>query len=460
MLILPISKELEKKIQEIIDNRGKEYFYFRAHMYSSKNPEMHIELDRVARKINEQCFNKRLTADYFLDDDPGLFTDDINMEVIVTPREYMLMIANRQDLFVNIQLVYVDPETHEEITNKPPLIFQYRCSPEDNEDITKKYNISMIEPDEDQPVYEGHEGATFSIWLTLIHDQVYRVRHSKVNTIFSGNKRPLTVTKVLRYLTQVFGINNIHMIDADNDYNYKHIIIPTPMGINSVFDYIQEEYGVYNKGFCYFFTNDTLYIYPPYETQPEEVDSTVHIYNALEGTYIGLQGYHMYQGKDIHIVSNSPVDTKNITDMGLENTGNAITHIRADRMIDKFSDTSESKSYIHDDNLSNVELNKQSTLREDALNTSYKKPAINTYKYTSELAKNDATFVVTRWDKCKPNSIYPGQRVKYHYDEKGKYSTKLGKVEYVKYEYIPEERKAEEVYMSCSAVLMLRLETD
>jgi len=463
MTIVKISKQLENMVQGIVDHIAETedgyYFKYKAVIKSYKNKELNIDLDEVVREQLEQAFANNLTDDYDKLEDRGHFTDYITLEVLLTPLEYFELVKNHQDLYINIEMNYFHANIKENINDRKPIVRNYRCLILDPEDLTKKYPIELLRPDEGDPIQEGHRSARLEVSLQLIDDKIYQIRHSKLNTILSGRDSTLTIEKTLHTIAMMFGISNVHIVTPDNTNGYKHIILSPPMGIDTIFEYIHDKYGVYHNGFNYYYTDDVLYIYPPYDTDQENINENINIYNIPEGHYSGLEAYHMIKGKNIHILSNSEVISKDLTEVGLENFGNGITHIRADRIIDKYIVVEENGSYIKEDNLINLEMTTNKSMGDQVLNTQYREPCVNTYKHASDIVKSNANLLLVKWFKAIPKSLYPGQKVYYHYDDEGKYSVKSGILEYVRYDIVPEDR-VDDYYFSATAIMIIRLQTE
>lgn len=457
MTVLRQNELLEEAMLPILESGNSEYFILNVSLYSKNDPEFVLELDQVIKMYKKQTFNNDLSNEYHLTSGEGNYADQIWLDARINPSEYIATYDHKQDLYIKIQREYVDIDTNEMVLDKPPVDLEYICHLEGNADLYKKYSKAALIGEEDGVADESHLANRVDITLSLFPEKLYNLRHKKMNAICDGTMKPLTITKLIRYICQLFGIPNIHMVPVDNEYEYTHLIIPI-LGFDTIFNYIQEEYGVYSQGLSYYYTNDTLYIYPPYDIKPEILDTTINVYNAVPGSYLGLRGYHTYIEKDLHILSTSDSDTRTSVDIGFENDGNSISHLRADRLIDKFSITTEEKPLITKDNTTTVEHVHSGVLNKKSNHISYKKPAVNTYKYSSDIAKNVASYVTTQWVNCLPDSIYPGQRVKYHYDNDGVYTTKLGKIDYIDWEIVPEDRISEKAYYTCVATMILRLE--
>ena len=458
-MLLPISQDLQDLVKDILLAKNEEYFTVVRRIYSKTNPDIEFVPEQVVSIDIIQAYNNDLSETYADQITGGKYTDDITMVVRIHPKDYMLLVNNPSELFVDIELTYVDIENTEPL-DKDPIIWNYRVLIKNAEDLAKRFNINNINPDTDEVVLEdGHVGARLDLELQLIEDTIYKVRHTKLNSILYGAKKPIKIQQFIRYLMHMFGITKEHFIEPDNDKEYTHVIIPPMLGIDSAFNYVQDQYGVYNKGFNYYYTNGIMYIYPPYETDPDIIDSTINIYNVPDFHYPGLKGYHKYKEKDLHVVSVTPVDTKNIVEAGIENEGNVISHLRADRIMDRFIDSSDSGHKVKNDNTTDVILDTKLVLEDKMANMTYQPPTINTYQYSETISKYAATMVTTQWLRSIPFSIYPGQRCIFHYDEDGEYQYKKGKVEYARYTLVPETQYNELVY-SCTTTMILRLEPD
>lgn len=440
-MINRLSAALQEKVDTIIDNAGKQLFSMGLQLISSNSNNVNLEVEIIDEMQIDQLFTNN-------------FTDSIEVTIKLPPADYMNLVNNNKDLIAALTFTYIDPDTYDELYDKAPLCYRFKCVLKNPVDLTKKYHLSEILPDEEGSMeYEGHHSMRIETILQLIDDNIYVVRKAQVNFML-GNT---TVDNVITYAANMFNITKMYMEDIDNTVVREHYIVSPPKDFSTLFDYIQETYGVYNKGLEYYYTNGTLFVYPPYEVNPDR-PTTINIYNVPYGRYGGLKGYHVYEGKDIHIVSNSEVETKNLNEIGIENDGNSTMYARADTMIDDFREVTNSNgTQIKENNIISSDLLSSKSMVSDTIVPKYNAPTTNIYAQTSALFKNDATLIMLGWVHAIPFSIEPGQKVLYHFDDDGQYNYKTGRCEKVVYSIDKVDRGKEQLY-TCSATMLIRIE--
>ena len=437
-MLIQISKQLKSKVDEILENQNSQIFKLSCKIYSSSNSEVDI----TPMFVNSMKITQAFTVNYM---------DDIELTFDISPAEYITLVNNHQDLRVALKIVYVDPITYENVYIQKPKVYQFKAIIKNTEDLAIKFHMHQLKAKDGDTEYEYQHATRLPIVLQLLDDIAYDLRHKHFHGIFSNT----TLKSNIAYIASTFGIEQISLVEPDNTHTYNHINIPPSKDFSCIFDYLQNIYGVYFKGLEYYFTNSTLYIYPPYETDPKS-DSTIHIYNVAEGQYAGLPGYHYTDNQDMHILSNSKVQTKNLVELGIEDHGNSQLLIRNDTILDNYRSVNKNKISINDNNTISCDINTSKSVLKDTLVSKYNSPR-NPYLYTSKMAKYNAKIILLGWVRSTFMDIKPGHRVIYHFDDDGKYKTKIGICEYAEYSIDKIARFNEFVYAS-NAALVLRVE--
>lgn len=440
-MLSQLSDALQNRVDKIITDAESQNFRIECTIKHTDNPDISIELPFISNLEIDQGFSV-------------IYTDNITLDTQLSIKDFMTLINNHQNLIAILKFIYVDIETTEDILERLPETYIFRCIIKNTTDLTKEYSLGEIQQPTEYDSDKDYDSIMYDVFFQLIDDTSYNIRHKEVNFILHDS----TVKQCIRYIASVLGIPNVYIEEPDNQRVLPHIIITPPKSIMDIFDYIQYTYGVYNTGIEYYFRNNTLYVYKAYDTDPES-KTIKHIYNVQEGSYPGQSGYHYVDEDGTHILSNTKVKTKNLIELGVENTGNSVSFIRADTMIDKqVSITNDKGVTIDDDNVVTCELATTKGAASDVHVNKHSSSTNNIFVISSELAKNLATIVSLGWVHAVPFSFLPGQKIAYHFDDEDRvYVYKTGRCEYITYSIKPVAQKETWIF-ACTARLALRVD--
>lgn len=396
---------------------------------------------------------------------------EINCKLTVD--QYQLLFYNYKDLRCNVILYSMDINTgaiYGKTAPGEPILFieNAYCIFKDKVDLLKKNPRGSIIPTE-EGMNISHQGQLLdNISFQLIPEEDYLFRIEDCNAIFTKS----TVADAIWGIAKVAGcVDAIMLIDPDNKTVYNNLIIPPVLSIPDALEFLQEHYGVYNKGLGFFFQRKALYIYPKFETNPimpkdkteqndwkSEKDSAVlasrsisststvrgevtlntlgdggmvHIYIAGENNYTGMQCYHGFENQTIHIVSNDEATFQDLADTGLENTGYGYVIHHSDRDIDVGrtvleADDPESAKYgvwpinIHETPnnayLTQDQQNTQIGITSTKSNLQYMDTKSNPFTIQSALNSYRRSIAIFSWNAAIPFTFRPGYRICCHYD--------------------------------------------
>lgn len=363
------------------------------------------------------------------------YMDATQITIQLTPGEYQDIIDNSLDLECTITLTPVDVESGREILTIKPIKLTGAVVLKNQEDISKLINASNI-PTEDE-VTDTDSAArnqfTFEYTFHIIDKNSYALRHTQINTILTN----VTIEQVLHWVAQQLSIETIKIVPPDNTQVYDNFIIPVS-DISSVFSFIQERYGIYAKGLGYYYTGDTLYIYPQYDTDINNSTETgvLRLISAPEQSYLGMDHYHLYNDDDLWVVTNSNKSMMTLNSVGEENGGNVHVSANTDNQRDNSvvinSDGTITRSA---DTLSVVQMsNKKGSMNSKSQNLKYVGQRSNIYQSTSEMAANNGSLLACAWAQAVPKAIAPGKIISYQYDDTDmKFSAQRGRVLSVSY---------------------------
>lgn len=362
------------------------------------------------------------------------YMDAIQISFPVQYTDYAALIANMQDLECTITLSFVDNEKGRELYNFAPFIIKTRVILDDQPDIAKLQNPNFFNIDPKKPDTPEQALKTITYTVHLIEHSAYDLRHKQINCMTTG----VTVEDMLRFVCYQFDIEKVKIVPPENPQIYSNFVIPPVKGMTDVFSFIQDRYGVYSTGIGWYFTDDTMYIYPMYDTKLENntADGIVRIINVPKDAYAGMDHYHCFVDDDLWIVSNTNKDEKSLNTVGEENNGSCRMSLNSDNMTDGFSTMgTDGTVTVSNDKATVIQMaNKKGSMNSKSQNVKFDGTRSNIYVSTSEMAMYNGAVMKAGWINSIPRAILPGQTVRYCYDDNGNiFSSKKGRVLSVSY---------------------------
>lgn len=389
---------------------------------------------------------------------PMQYADINQLNVDLKPEEIVLLVSHTENLFCTIKYIPVSEGNNLPDYSKDIYEKTYRVLISDAKDLMKQYNVNQVMETKHRPKSDSLQGMTLPIWLELFTKELYDLRHKQYTTMLAN----CTIKDVIHHAANALEIKQIEMVEPTNTKIYKQLPLPPMMGIDSVFDYIQDRYGVYSKGFTYYYTEDNvLYIYPEYETNPpkKETDRIVHIYKIPDDSIPGCYGYHTIdENNDLHILCYSQIKTQNNSEQNVETQGNHTISLRTDTAIDLTHSINGKEGTFTSTNIISCGLPTEKSLSPGATNTKYTTSTNNAYKLASEIYKNNCISIQGVWEKAARRLIKPGNIVQYHYEDQEGYVTLYGIVDNLGYRTTVENRAEGSIFYSTICSFTLRLD--
>lgn len=378
--------------------------------YKDSGDDFSFEPYQVNKLVIEQNFNQA-------------YGDNISLVLTLTPIQLITILDNYRGLDCTILLR--PREIESEYIDHAVLVMDktYKVVIKDKE-LRKRLSKKAIIPDSKKDeTNEHHEQMFDNVEFQLITETDYLLRKKQFNFIARDN----TVKDVILFLAQSCDVKQVCITEPDNTTVYKNLVIPPQHTFASALEFLQDYYGIYNKGLSYYFTNDVLYVYPAYETKPTTPESA-HLYYAGENAVQGSKIFHAWSDDVCHIVISTTPVLKDLIDGGIENYGNAMTFQHADRIIDLESTIGEGqgsqnarmglgKIDLKEPNTSVFSFGKSdSGISDDAYSNRFKFDDSNQYKFKSEMYGFRRTLVATKWQNAIPFLFHPGYLIHWHYD--------------------------------------------
>lgn len=253
------------------------------------------------------------------------YADYIYMRVEVTPDHFQQLVNNHKNLKAELIFRYLDEYT-EEIGDEAVMKLKRKVLIRNYQNLNQNYTTEQLE----DAFRNGDD--LISIELELIEDELYHIRKKEIQFL----ARDVTMKDVILFVCKQLGFKKVHLVEPDNKRVYENFIMPPMQSMATVFDFLQytEGMGIYQRGCNYYYSNGIMYIYPQYDTEPEN-GFTTHIYNAGTYEFKGQQNYHRYDDKgNLHILTSEHTEIQNIVQAGVENRRTGSVLFRTEHVVD------------------------------------------------------------------------------------------------------------------------------
>lgn len=439
------SEQLDNAIFEVMNQKIPSTYTIDC---SLSNAETGYEFDVI-------WFNKLQIAQDFA----NTYTDFYAVSAEYRPKDLFDVLNNYQNLTCTLILTPVDVKTFKDIEDRNPLIFNGRVIIDNPQDILKKYNIrQLMAEDEKNTPTEAHVAIRLPLSFQMMKQETYDLRRKEITASFTNTG----MDQVISYITDQLGIKSTITKTADNPDKLKNLVIPPGHDLSSVFHYLQERYGVFGKGMRSYLCNGKLSIYPGFDTEASDYKTTMHVIKAPEKYIPGDDGYHTILDNEIYIVSTGPANITNMTESGVEKSGNVQVSMQADRSIEHVTNVKSDGKIEVRENTQTLGLSTTRLAQNTAINARYVGETVNAYNQTSNMSQYDCVMATVGWLHAEPILMNPGQKIIYHYDnEDGVYTTADGVLEGVSYTStrLP-ERGIDKPFYAFGSQLTLRLKPD
>lgn len=496
-------------IQAIFHNQVKEGLTYTNP--DTGEPSDHFELEpiEIDQFVLEQDF-------------AGSHVNHYELNVVLTPQQYMLLYYNYKDLKCNLKLYYADYVDGSvegiDTEGEPALeIINGLCLFKDRQDLLKRVPKEEVIPEDGVDRTLNHSEQTIdNVLFQIFPEEDFTFRMSRINAIFNQ-------TTIENAIWGIAGtskvVDALMLMTPDNTEEYRNIVIPPFLTIPSALTFLQRQYGVYNKGFSFFYEFGILYVYPAYDTQPtlpkdkseawgsdykktpyttvngplmmDEVGDggMTHIYAVGNMAFPGAKYYHGYEQNTIHIVANGMSVFKNMADEGIENSGYGLLVAHGGRIIDQWRTVLEAKDQqgarhgVYQINvqetpnmeyLTQDEQNEHIGMTSTKANIDYTEDMGNPFLVRSRLFAYRRTMVQFEWNAALPLTFRPGYKICYHFDhedetkrdlsretgESIQYQTRYGTVERVVYTMRACRHVDRRRFYSCQATIIAQLDME
>lgn len=369
------------------------------------------------------------------------YSDDITLQMTISPRDYALMQDQGQNLLCNLVITYVDRYGNQ-VLDPPPKCIQYRAIINNAEDIRKTVPDVQMYTEPSRPIS-----------VQLMDPLVYDIRNTKINTIYQTS----TVKTAIYAIAQELGITKVHLVEPDNTHVYDHIAIGSYQGISSIYGFLQSTCGIYRKGINAYITNGVLYIYPIYETDPT-YDKSALLYQVDTGRYAGVPSLHRVKDDTVSIVINTQPQSEDLSILAAENVGTGVIFNRASRMGDGYTTIDSNQGTLFtEDRALGISLVNPRTAAGDRNSVKYIHGTDNPFPAMSELISYQASIMGVAWPNADPFLLDPCTKITYYYDRNEVMVSKTGILSRARYAFVRQQKVGTKFVFSCTGALEIRL---
>ena len=430
-------------ISKILGLASTRHLSIKCRFGSSSNPLFRLKLNRIVEM--------RIVQDFV-----NHFTDQIEIEIEVTPKEYKDLVDNYKGLSCQVQMYTRNktgiPKLTPDHTIKALAIFK------EKQDLDKRFSLTdLIPKDEKHPEYGYQTDRLVNVRFQLIDSEVYTLRKKQISFMTRDN----TMDDILQLVASELGVKKCYIVKSDNKTKFKNFIVPPAFSLENIFDLLQDGdgKGVYEEGLNYYYRDGWLYVYPAYKTDVSTPWKSVHIFVVPNNKLVGLDSFAAKFLKDTHLICNHPGPNRELAQEALENGGTAVYILDAPKMISKSVIQTEAGWTMPGTSTSLAKMNTKRGLLGDTFTPKYDISYGNKYTHLSRLAYANGTIVELGWEHAIPFTFEPGHHVVYHNDGLKVFNQKSGICEFVQYVIQRTAREDTQLY-GCTANIRLRVATD
>lgn len=392
------SEIFDEQIQKILGTQNNNHFRIEMTLRSKVDAEFSIDIAMITEFEIEQDFIHNTTDNTTL-----VFKTELSDLIKIN--------QNLTGLYVTILIEYViDVEYIPDLFQEPD-IREYSVLVINSTDISKYINTEKVLPKEGEESSQEQSVDLFDVQLSLLSHEAYNLRTNYINGLFTN----CTVDSLIKYATKTYSIPKLNAKPPDNTTQYLNCYIHPKYGsFDTLFEYLQNRYGIYQKGLVYYFHEDTLHILPRYDLDSSR-QHNLTVLNPSLNNFVGSINTHTHEGNTLKLVTTMEIEYLALSDNFTENEGNTSYITKADNMIDNTLTQSGGKFSIQDTGV--VVDNPNSTpSKEEAIVFKYNDPTTNICKTLSDIASREVDLIRVLWVPARPNIIRPDTRVKFVFD--------------------------------------------
>ena len=407
-------------------------------LYSLSNPEFSLELEDIELTIY-QDFVKN-------------YADVVKLFFSVSLKDYVKLVDLYQDLRCNIVMINnYDSKLHPKKETDPwkidkKVIFEVK------DDLYKSYHKSAIIHDDQLIKTEAHVSQRITVHSELVDDVVFDARKYMFNIICRDTK----IEHLLHLLIGFIGPEKKCIFKPNNEKVYQNLVIPGMLTLKDALNYIDKRYGgIYDYGLGYYWSEDTVYIYPLYSFEPEMSPYIVNFYFVGENNIAGGSNYHIFKNQCYHVLTANKPRSTQLIDKAAENIGNGYMIQRSGLLFNKWTEQDELDFVVIKDGILRMQTVNQNTVSAFSHNLKFVYGDDMISECMTNLAMMNGTVTTFDWEHAVPFIVKPGWKMIYHYDSEDTYSMKSGSCLSAFYKFVSAGREGKDRLYTCHATITL-----
>lgn len=433
-----LSENLKEISSEILQNKISNLSTISVLLYSVRNLEFKLYVEDVQELSIEQDFLRK-------------YTDFILLKFSLSTKEYLEVIENYRDLKCNI-IIENYTENKKDYKQQDPIILDQKIIFQNKDDLFKSIQKSEIVVDDKINQTESQMSKRIHVVAQLIDDEIFEIRKRQFNLIL----RNCTTEKMLHFIVgNMIKSKNKCILKPDNDTEYENLVVPGLMPFEEVFPYLNKVYGVYGSGIGFYYTEETMFIYPLYDFNPQLSPYLVNFYFVGSNNIVGSENYLLYKNDCYHILTNREPKTTQLMEQGTENYGNGYMILKDSLLFNEWRVQEQQDFKIIDDGVLKMQLDNDNTLSEFSHNLRYVYGERNVSDCISNLSSINGSMVSLGWDNARPFIVKPGWKILYHYDGDEDYRIKTGSCVHARYQYSKVHREGKYKIFQCGASISI-----
>lgn len=424
--------------KSILQDKSTNVNKISAVLYSVSDPTFTLTLEDIELTIHQDHVRK--------------YTDVIKLFFTLSLKDYIKIISVYQDLRCNIFILNHYDNSLNKRTEKPGIKLDKKVIFETKDDLFKTYHKSDIISDDKIVRTEAQNSQRVPVHAELIDDILFDARKFEFNMIC----RNTDVEHVLHLITGLLQPKFKCILKPDNETIFPNFPIPGMKNLSETFKFIDQQCGgIYDAGLGYYWTEDTLFIYPLYNFEPEISPYIVHFYFVGENSLTGGGNFHTYKNDCYHVITNKKPTSTQLMEQSAENIGNGFLIQRNSLLFDKWRVQEESEFVVIPDGIIRMQVDNSNTMSAFSHNMKFVYGEENLADCKASLAMMNGTVTKIEWEHAVPFIVKPGWKIMYHYDGEETYEIKSGCCIGASYRYVSAGREGADRLYTCHAELAL-----
>jgi len=336
------------------------------------------------------------------------YADWVQLVVDVSIRQYEVLLEKAQDLKCRIRIQQRDKETDKRgltIMQREFFVLIKERAP-----LTTTFTAEEL-----RNIHSGPD-QMLSLTMELVDPILYQLRKREIHFTAKG----CTMHEALHYAIRQFGITKMQCVTPDNTHRYNRFVVPPSYKLATLIDFLQEApgFGIFMRGMSCYYTNDTLYIYPTYDTEPKHGKIT-HLYNVGAMDLKGMENYHRVdKGGNYHIVLPGDIQHDASAQRDIENNLTGAVVARGSHIANDWLSINPAGTAVFNTNYGTLrrDVNLGIVNKETASAGRLMFSQNNPYVLGSSIARSYVNRLSCVWGHAVPLAIVPGTPCVFHYD--------------------------------------------